>query len=736
MKKILQKSLILLQLPIWAQAPVVDLQPMEILGSREAVRLQTGSSVYLAQEDLQLQNDWNIQRTLNRIPGVFVREEDGFGHFPNISLRGADGTRSEKITVMEDGILAAPAPYSAPAAYYSPFGARMAGIEILKGSSQVRFGPNTTGGVLNYLSTPIPNHRSGNIRMLIEEYHTQGMHLHHGDIVESSSGRWGVLIEAYSQQSEGFRNIDQVEEDTGFRRFEPLFKISWQPGSTVPQKVEFKLGWTDFEANESYLGLSEEDISRHPLRRYAATRYDRIDTEHHRAYLKYTAQPGSQLSLESALYYNRFKRNWYKLDHVSDEIQPGIDSRGRIQDRTSLHTALLQPDILSVLQGNQTGSIGVKANRRLYESYGWQNRLVTSFDTGEWSHDLAIGLRLHHDDIDRFQEVDVYSGTGQGAYTLFREGVPGEEADRRQETTATALYLEDEMQTGPLSLKPGLRTEFLEQRVDDRGEIVSGDLQTWAAGIGLRLELDPRYQLFGGIYRGIAIPGPNARLQEGIREEESLSTELGLRYQDGRRQTEVAVFRTDFSNLVGTDDGFALDGGSNLNAGEALVQGVEWSGALDLASAPSGFALPVYASFTYTDATLKQALTSGGSDNIYAGGQPGARLPYMPEWKVAWGVGFEQGPLLIRLDGTWTDHSYGTAQNLDAPRTSAREGRIDALWIVDTTARWQVSPDLSLFTGVRNLLDESGVSSRLPEGPRSIAPRTVYLGLELAWGAP
>jgi outer membrane receptor protein involved in Fe transport len=91
---------------------------------------------------------------------------------------------------------------------------------------------------------------------------------------------------------------------------------------------------------------------------------------------------------------------------------------------------------------------------------------------------------------------------------------------------------------------------------------------------------------------------------------------------------------------------------------------------------------------------------------------------------------------LIRLDGTWTDHSYGTAQNLDAPRTSAREGRIDALWIVDTTARWQVSPDLSLFTGVRNLLDESGVSSRLPEGPRSIAPRTVYLGLELAWGAP
>ncbi|MGR8950626.1 MAG: TonB-dependent receptor plug domain-containing protein, partial [Gammaproteobacteria bacterium] len=121
---------------------------VQVIGSQERRFDIPGSAHLITEEEIRLQSYDDINRILRKVPGVYLREEDGYGLFPNISLRGVDTSRSAKITLMEDGVLTAPAPYAAPSAYYSPTAGRMSSLEVLKGSSQVRYGPHVTGGVL------------------------------------------------------------------------------------------------------------------------------------------------------------------------------------------------------------------------------------------------------------------------------------------------------------------------------------------------------------------------------------------------------------------------------------------------------------------------------------------------------------------------------------------------------------------------------------------------------------
>ena len=102
-----------------------------VIGKREQVYDIPGSAHVVGTRDIRELAYDDVNRALRRVPGVYVREEDGYGLFPNISLRGVDTTRSAKLTIMEDGILTAPAPYSAPAAYYSPTLGRMHALAAL-----------------------------------------------------------------------------------------------------------------------------------------------------------------------------------------------------------------------------------------------------------------------------------------------------------------------------------------------------------------------------------------------------------------------------------------------------------------------------------------------------------------------------------------------------------------------------------------------------------------------------
>ena len=132
-----------------------DLEEIVVVGSMEDVSSVPGSGVAIDLEQLERFDYTDLHQILGSVPGVYIREEDGYGLRPNIGIRGAVAERSQKITIMEDGILITPAPYSAPAAYYVPNVSRMQAVEVLKGPSAIRHGPHTVGGAVNLVTADV-----------------------------------------------------------------------------------------------------------------------------------------------------------------------------------------------------------------------------------------------------------------------------------------------------------------------------------------------------------------------------------------------------------------------------------------------------------------------------------------------------------------------------------------------------------------------------------------------------
>lgn len=710
------------------------IDPEFISGGAEDVFQFPGSSYFVTAGDIRDQNYVNVNRILARVPGVYVREEDGAGLFPNISIRGVDGTRSEKLTVMEDGILQAPAPYAAPAAYYSPNAARMAGIEILKGSNSILYGPNTTGGVINYLSTPIPEQEQFYLRTTYGSNATAQTHSHYGNMIDTSIGRIGYLAEIYTKQSDGFRTVDPGlgiagSNNTGYRIIEPMVKFSWEPNTVLDQKMEFKYGFTDVDSNESYLGLTDADFTANPYRRYAGSFLDDIATQQHRVSLKHSVAVTEDLDVQVAGYYNQFERNWFKIRAVNGNSLHGtLGPNGNAAD-------------LQTLRGLAPGTLNYRSNARAYEAYGVQFSGQYRFETGTIDHALNFGVREHQDSVRRFQEnTDILIG---GGAPIINDLGPGSGGNRFQESNATAIWLQDEIEIGRLTLTPGFRHERVELHATDfRSDATNtvtrqldGEIDWWTAGIGAAFELSERNSLFGGLHEGVATPGPRAILGSNVNLEESTSYELGFRHQSDNLNAEIVGFLTDFDSIISTAAGFGAN--TSANAGTGTVQGIEALVGYDPWQ-KRAVRLPMYLSATWTDATLGDALNSGGGENIFGdadggAGIPGAEMPYIPEWKLATGIGLETDTWGVDLAATYLSDTFGTALNSPVPVSSIRQGQIDGGVIFDLGAYYHVNDQVKLVGGIHNLFEEVMLTSRIPEGPRANAPREFYIGCEILW---
>jgi Fe(3+) dicitrate transport protein len=705
-----------------------SLAPVTVTGFGTRLSELPGSAAYVDAEDFRDKGLTNLATIAQQVPGVYVRDEDGYGNFPNLSLRGVDGTRSTKVTIMEDGILTAPSPYASPNAYYFPKAARMAGVEFLKGSSQVRFGPHTTGGVVNFLSTPIPEAATGYGRLTHGSHATTFGHLWMGGTESLGNGRLGTLVELHGHASDGYRVIDGTDADTGFRLLEPMVKLGWQPDARRAHRFELKVGMTDLRADETYLGLADADLAADPDRRYAGTAFDRHVSEQWRTYLKWVAEPDKGTRVESALYLNTFRRNWDKLDSLSGAGVP-----------TKLDQALLDPTGLAVIQGLGAGNLVNRDAFRDHQALGWQTEGKFTLE-GAVRQEVTVGLRVHRDTAGGTNQSITRASNGDGTFASPTFGsVTGA---GYAEVNAVSLHAEDAIRLGALTLRPGIRQEWLAYaNTTNAGVADNGDATLTTGGLGLTLDLAEGETLFAGIHAG-ASPANPAGYLAGTRAERSVGSELGWRRTAKAARWEVAFFQTDFRSLIAPEVGVG-GGGLNpsRNAGSAESYGVEFLAGYDPGRARGwSVGTPLSLSATFTRARFKDLDGRlGNGAGLFAGAENGSEVPYVPAWKLGLSAGLEWARTAVTLSGGYSSSTWGTGYN-ERPRVddttglpiapSAVDGRIPSLLTLDLAFRHELAAGLRLAGGVLNLTDEREILSRAPLGPRANAPRTFHLGAE------
>jgi len=697
--------------------PQVVVESVSMTGGLSGIDYTMGSAHYIGQKEIQKFSYTDINRTLRNIPGLNIQEEDGYGLRPNIGLRASGAERSSKITVMEDGILAAPAPYAAPSAYYFPTIGRMEAVEILKGSSQIKYGPYTTGGAINLISSPIPMTLGAHADFIVGSNDYRMLHANLGN----SHQNVGYMVETMQYSSSGFKQLDN-DGETGFNKEDYLAKVRFNtnPNAAIYQSLTFKIGQSTENSNETYLGLTDADFELTPTRRYAGSQKDNMRTKQNQLAVSHIIVPASFLDIRTAAYYNTFERNWYKLDKV---------------DGVSIGSVLNKPEDyaqqLSAVRGETdlTGLL-VKANNRSYTSKGVQTNLNFHFDSNAISHNLEVGLRIHKDEVDRFQWVDDYS-IENGIMRLDNPGTPGSESNRISSANALASFAQYKFEKGNLMIAPGLRYEHISMSRLDYGKEDterqgtslserSNTVDILIPGLAARYQLSESAKMFGGIHRGFAPPGS----QDGAQPEKSWNYEIGFAKSEQRWSTQILGYFNDYSNLLGAD--LASSGGQGTdvlyNGGGAKAVGIEFEGSYDISN-NTAYRLPISFAYTYTKATFDGSFESEfeGWGTVAAGDH----LPYVPKHQLSVSLSLEHSKWLVDIGARYSTEMLAVAGTFDqaTPRT-------DEAFTVDFSTNYRITSSISAFVNVNNLLDNVYVVARRPAGVRPNLPRTFNIGLK------
>ncbi|MDB9861703.1 TonB-dependent receptor [Gammaproteobacteria bacterium] len=702
--------LALFSLSTYAEMEMNTVETVTIVGSQEDV---AGSATVLSNEDLAKMVDTDIHKILSAVPGVYVRTEDGYGLRPNISIRGTAPDRSGKVTLMEDGVLIAPAPYTSASAYYFPTTGRIHAVEVLKGSAAITQGPSTIGGAINMISTPIPDTTGGSITSEMGSDGLSRTHMTFG----LNSGKLSGLLEVHNHSADGFDSIMNVGGNTGFDKSDTLAKLRYTSGA---HQLTVKMLEVDETSNQTYVGLSQASFDMSPRKRYGMSKYDVMNNDGDQTSFAYVGD-FEAFTVRATMWSNDYHRDWFKVDKANNTKAHGVeDGIDEVIAAANAGDANAQ----AILDGDLAVTVKLKHNNRFYTNEGMQ------FDVSKQigMHDLTFGYRDMEDSESRLQSYECTDQTAGGALSALvscSTGFTGSN-NRLRTTTATSWFMQDTITMGALAVTVGHRSEEfdkVELRWDDGvptrtmlnssyPKSSSGDYST--TGVGATYGMNENLKLVAGFHQGMSpVFGGDA--------EQADNMELGFRYNKDVTALEVMYFASDYANLVGeckNSSGGDCEAGDTFSGGEVDVSGLEVS-ASTIIEGSDNISYPM----ALTWATVSSEFQSSFDSDYFGTVAAGDDVPYLPESQLAAVVGFvtDQG-----LSGDVRIAKYGST--CSTAQCGAFEN-IEAYTFIDLSLRQKVSEKMTIYTVIENITDDADIVARAPKnGARSQKPKSMKFG--------
>ena len=668
--------------------------------TREVIERTPGSIDIIDPEILENTRSFSSTEVLRKVAGVNVRDEEGFGLRPNIGIRGLNPTRSTKVLLLEDGIPLTYAPYGDNASYYHPPIDRFESVEVLKGSGQILYGPQTIGGVVNYITPTPPQNREGSITLTGGNRNYFNGHLGYGDTI----GNTGLLFGFTRKQGKGAReNVRSGLNDFNFKLVSAF---------TPRQAVTFKFNYYGEDSNVTYSGLREDEFRANP--RQNPFRNDFFYGARVGASLTHALVFTPDVVLTTNVYGAYFQRHWWRQSSNSNE---------RPNDAA---------DPLCGGMANLNTTCGNQGRLRRYVFAGLEPRLRITKQILGRRNEIDLGFRAHFEDQERRQK--------NGDRPTSRDGVIVENNERRNQ--AYSGFVQNRFFFGSLTVTPGLRIEHVKYQRSNRLLNVSGNtsLTQLVPGLGVSYSRNEKLTVFAGVHRGFAPPRTEDVINNSTGGSIDLDSELSWNYEVGLRtrphpvlRMEATFFRMDYENQIVPASLAGGVGSTFTNGGETLHQGFELSAGVDTAPILRGrYNIFLRGAYTFLPVADFKGIRVSSVPGFSSTSVTGNRLPYAPSQLLTASIGYAHSAGLDTfLEGVYVGSQFSEDLNRISPLSNnGQTGLIPSYTIWNATANYEIeSLRTTIFVTAKNLFDRLYIADRargLLPGP----PRGVQAGLK------